>query len=303
MPGPGSDDTSSPVSRSRGGESAPLVSVIVPTFNSSRTLAAAVASVIAQDVADLEVLVIGDGCTDDSAAVVASVADPRVFWTNLPANSGGPCRPRNEALRQARGRYVAYLGHDDLWLPWHLSTLIAAIEPSGAALVSSLGVYLEPRGASTAFGFPDRPRTWAPLSPSTWLHRADLDLQWPEHLRWGHEVYVADRLLERGVACRQVGEVTAIKFPAPSWRAYTSDAPAPQLAAIAAIAARPRAFQKQLLDDLAASVSGALVLSGRSRHSLLVRAAFATLVAWLRPYRWPLDRLLRRRHRRLSGLR
>ena len=301
MTGNGDDGTSPSGSGGRGG-AAPLVSVIVPTFNSARTLRAAIVSVQRQDLAELEVLVIGDGCTDDSAAVAASFTDPRVRWSNLPANSGGPCRPRNEALGSARGRYVAYLGHDDLWLPWHLSTLVAAIERTGAALVSSLGVYLEPRGASTAFGFPERPRTPAPLSPSTWLHRADLDLRWPEHLRWGHEVYVADRLLERGVACRQVAEVTAIKFPAPAWRTYAPDAPLPQLEALAAIAEDPRGFQLRLLYDLAESVSGALVLSGRSRYPLLVRAAFATLVGWLRPYRWPLDRWLRRRHRAASGL-
>jgi hypothetical protein len=280
-----------------------MVSVIVPTYNSSRTLHAAIASVLRQDLAELELLVVGDACTDDSAAVAASFADPRVSWLNLPANSGGPCRPRNEGLRRARGRTIAYLGHDDLWLPWHLSTLTAAIERTGTALVSSLGVYLEPRGASTAFGFPDRPRTHAPLSPSTWLHRADLELCWPEHLRWGHEVFVADRLRARGVACGQVAEVTVVKFPAPSWRAYAPDAPVPQLDALAAIAADPRAFQHRLLHELADAVSGALVLSGRSRHSLLVRAAFATLVGWLRPYRWPLDRWLRRRHRAAAGLR
>ena len=281
---------------------APLVSVIVPTYNSGRTLGAAIASVLRQDLVELELLVVGDGCSDDSAAVAASFADARVLWTNLPVNSGGPCRPRNEALGRTRGRYIAYLGHDDLWLPWHLSTLVAAIEESGAALVSSLGVYLEPRGASTAFGFPEEPRTHAPLSPSTWLHRAELDLRWPERLRWGHEVFVADRLLARGVACRQVGEVTAIKFPAPSWRAYAADAPLPQLEALTAIGEDARGFQGRLLSQLAVAVSGALVLSGRSRHSLLARAAVATLVRWLRPYRWPLDRLLLRRHRRASGL-
>jgi glycosyltransferase involved in cell wall biosynthesis len=289
-------------SATRGGAGIPAVSVIVATFNSSRTLGAAIESVLRQDLAELEVLVAGDGCTDDSAAVVTSFADPRVRWSNLPSNSGGPCRPRNDALTRARGRLIAYLGHDDLWLPWHLSLLCAAIEQSGAALVSSLGVYLEPRGPSTAFGFPERSRTSAPLSPSTWLHRADLDLRWPEHLRWGHEVFVADRLLARGVACRQVGEVTAIKFPAPSWRAYAPDAPLPQIAALAAIAEDARAFQGRLLSQLAVAVSGALVLSDRSRFPLLARAAFATAVAWLRPYRWPLDRLLQRRHRRASGL-
>jgi glycosyltransferase involved in cell wall biosynthesis len=282
--------------------SSPLVSVIVPTYNSSRTLRSAVASVLRQEMSDLELLVVGDGCTDDSAEVVAAAADGRARWTNLPANSGGPSRPRNEGLQLARGRLVAYLGHDDLWFPWHLSALVAAIEQHGADLVSSLGIYLEPRGASTAFGFPPHRRTPAPLSPSTWLHRKGLDLSWPEQLQWGHEVFVADRLLEQGARAVQVNDVTTIKFPAPSWRGYAPDAAAPQAAALAAIAADPRGYRERLLLDLAGELSGALVLSGRSRYPVLVRAAFATLVAWLRPYRWPLDRYLRRRHRLSSGL-
>jgi hypothetical protein len=281
----------------------PLVSVIIPTYNSSRTLGSAVASVLAQDLADLELLVVGDGCTDDSPDVVAAAADSRVRWLELASNSGGPSRPRNEGLREARGRLIAYLGHDDLWFPWHLSTLATAASKGAADLVSSLGVYLEPRGASTAFGFPLRPRSAAPLSPSTWLHRADLGLRWPESRGWGHEVLVADRLLRAGRRIEQVGEVTAIKFPAPSWRNYSSATAPPQAAALAEMAADPRALQHRLLLGIAGEVAGALVLSGRSRHSLLARAAFATVVAWIRPYRWPLDVLLRRWHRRSSGLR
>jgi hypothetical protein len=61
-------------------------------------------------------------------------------------------------------------------------------------------------------------------------------------------------------------------------------------------------IQHRLLLELAGEVAGALVLSGRSRYPLLARAGFATLVGRLRPYRWPLDRLLRRLHRRRSGL-
>jgi glycosyltransferase involved in cell wall biosynthesis len=276
--------------------------VIVPTYNSSATLGAAIASVLRQELGDLELLVIGDGCSDDSAEAVAAAADPRVRWIGLAENSGGPSRPRNVGLSEARGRHVAYLGHDDLWFPWHLSTLVVAVEDHDVELASTLGVYLEPRGASTAFGFPARPRTLAPLSPSTWLHRAGLALRWPEHLRWGHEVFVADRLLARGVRVHQVAELTAIKFPAPSWRSYAADTVVPQTAALTALTADPRGYQMRLLLDLAGEVAGALVLSGRSRYPVLARAVFATIVGWLRPYRWPLDRLLQRRHRRRSGL-
>jgi hypothetical protein len=113
---------------------------------------------------------------------------------------------------------------------------------------------------------------------------------------------VADRLLARRTRIRQVNDLTTIKFPAPAWRAYSAEAGEPQERMLAAMERDPRDLQKRLLLELAGEVAGSLVLSGRSRYPLVARAAFATLVAWLRPYRWPLDLVLRRSHRRRSGL-
>ena len=113
----------------------PIVSVIIPTYNCSGLLRQSVESVLLQEMDDFELWVIGDGCTDDSRKVVEGFGDPRVFWHNLRTNSGGPGTPRNEGLRRARGQYVAYLGHDDLWFPWHLSRRPARPEryPSSTA--------------------------------------------------------------------------------------------------------------------------------------------------------------------------
>ena len=93
---------------------APLVSVVVATFNSRLTLACALDSVRRQSHQDFEVWVVGDACTDGSDTIVAALGDPRFHWTNLPWNSGSQAGPNNEGLRRARGRFVAYLGHDDL---------------------------------------------------------------------------------------------------------------------------------------------------------------------------------------------
>ena len=282
----------------------PLVSVIIPTYNSSRTLRSAIASVQLQTLDDLELLVVGDGCTDDSADVVraAGDSDPRVRWIGLPVNSGGPSAPRNAGLEAARGRWMAYLGHDDLWLPWHLECAVAEAGRSGADLVSTVGAFLEPSGASTAFGLPSCPRTAAPLCPSSWLHRDRLGLRWPEQLRWADEVWFVDRLRRRGGSTSQARELTAVKLPAPAWVAYGDGAGLVQERLLEEIRQEPRALEHRLLTDLAATTAEALVLSARSRWPILLRAAFATAVRLWRPYRWPLDALILHRQRRLSGL-
>lgn len=113
---------------------APVVTVIIPTYNWATVLPFSIGSVLAQTYADFELLVIGDGCTDESEAVVASFRDRRVRWINLPTNTGRQVGPNNEGLRQARGRFIAYLGHDDLWLPRHLERLVGALERSGSKL-------------------------------------------------------------------------------------------------------------------------------------------------------------------------
>src|SRR3954470_19676461 len=101
----------------------PLVSVLIPTYNWSSVLRHAVRSALAQSYPTLEVIVVGDACTDDSEAVVAAIGDPRVTWENLERNSGSQSAPNNRGLELARGEYVAYLGHDDLWHRDHLAHL------------------------------------------------------------------------------------------------------------------------------------------------------------------------------------
>jgi glycosyltransferase involved in cell wall biosynthesis len=111
---------------------APLISVITATYNWSSVLRYAIQSVLWQTLQDFEMLIIGDGCTDDSAEVVASFHDPRLRWHNLPENSGHQSVPNNTGLAMARGKYVAYLGHDDLWYPTHLASLVNELEKANA---------------------------------------------------------------------------------------------------------------------------------------------------------------------------
>ena len=124
---------------------APRVTVIIPTYNWSNVLPYSIGSVLRQSFTDFELLVVGDGCTDDSEQVVTAIADPRVRWINLPVNSGHQSAPNNEGLLQARGSIIAYLGHDDLWLPHHLEVMVAAID-AGADVAHSIVHMIDAEG-------------------------------------------------------------------------------------------------------------------------------------------------------------
>jgi glycosyltransferase involved in cell wall biosynthesis len=123
-----------------GSAHAPEVSVIMAAYNRSNVLRYAIESVRRQTRADWELLVVDDAGTDDTADVVAAFQDARISFTSLPGNVGEQSGPNNEGLRRARGRYIAFLNQDDLWLPHHLDTLIGEIEASGADLVFPLAL-------------------------------------------------------------------------------------------------------------------------------------------------------------------
>jgi glycosyltransferase involved in cell wall biosynthesis len=102
----------------------PRVSVIVPAYNSAATIEDAVGSVLSGSFEDLEVVVCDDASSDDTAAVVETIADPRVRLVRSPQN-GGPATARNHALRHAAGDLVAFLDADDRWLPTFLDEQVA----------------------------------------------------------------------------------------------------------------------------------------------------------------------------------
>jgi glycosyltransferase involved in cell wall biosynthesis len=240
------------------GAAAPLVTVIIATFDSRLTLACALDSVRRQTCQDFEIQVVGDACTDGSEAVVAATGDPRVHWTNLPRNSGSQSGPNNEGLRRARGRYVAYLGHDDLWFPWHLEALLAAAAGEGAAFVHGIGALIEP-GAVGASGPPRRGATYRGhfVPPTNWLiERAVLERAGPWHgwaeLGWPADVDLIARIVASGARIGFVPRLTTIKFPSAAWRAYAPDAPRPQIAISRQLVDDPGALAARILCDIAA---------------------------------------------------
>jgi len=195
----------------------PKVTIVMATYNWSTVLPYSIASVLMQRWADFELLVIGDGCTDDSAEVVARVGDPRVEWIGLPENSGHQSTPNNVGLQRARGEIIAYLGHDDLWLPHHLECLVAAIE-QGADLAYSICRWVSPQPDAPLFVLP-RYRAGRHIPPSALAHRravTDRVGGWRHHseLTEHPETDLWLRAYEAGFAFSFVPRLSVIKFPA-----------------------------------------------------------------------------------------
>ena len=102
------------------------VSVVVPAYNASRTIPATVASIETQTVRPLEILVVDDGSTDDTAEVARSIGAPDLRV--ITQANAGHAAARNTGITEARGRYVAFLDADDLWLPDKLERQLGEIQ-------------------------------------------------------------------------------------------------------------------------------------------------------------------------------
>ena len=123
------------LSSGAGSASNPTVSVVIATYNRTGPLKHAIQSVLNSSLTDWEIIVVGDACTDDTEECVAAFNNPRIRFFNLPVRWGYQSGPHNYGVSVAAGRYVAFLNHDDLFLPDHLSACVAELQSSGADLV------------------------------------------------------------------------------------------------------------------------------------------------------------------------
>jgi glycosyltransferase involved in cell wall biosynthesis len=134
-------------------------SVVVPCHNAARYLRATLLSALSQRHAPLEVLVVDDGSSDESRAIVEDVSrsDARVRLLRTPVPTGGPSIPRNLGIAAARGEYVALLDADDLWGPDKLAR--------DAAFLARHDVDVLFSGANTFVDTPDVVRSVMPSKP------------------------------------------------------------------------------------------------------------------------------------------
>lgn len=96
------------------GENKPLVSVIMPTYNAQDFVAATVESVLNQTYRNIEFIIIDDASTDGTVEVLEAFSDQRMRKVYLKENKN-VCNAGNVALKMAKGKYVANIGHDDIW--------------------------------------------------------------------------------------------------------------------------------------------------------------------------------------------
>lgn len=128
----------------RRSEEPPLVSVIIPTYNSANYIALSIDSAIKQTMRDFEIIVVEDGSTDDTKNRLDAY---RNIINCIYQSNHGRSFARNVAIRQARGKYIAFLDSDDLWLPDRLEKQVAILEASPeiqlvyskAKIIDSLG--------------------------------------------------------------------------------------------------------------------------------------------------------------------
>src|SRR5215510_15182639 len=102
-----------------------LVSVIVPTYNRADTIKRAIRSVRAQTFTDWELIVVDDGSTDNTVALIEG-CDPRLKL--IRQENQGTAVARNAGLRASEGSYIAFLDSDDEWLPHHLELCVGFLE-------------------------------------------------------------------------------------------------------------------------------------------------------------------------------
>ena len=237
--------------------SSPLVTVIIAAYNSEKFIKWTLQSVQQQTLKDFEVLVIGDGCTDQTKDVVHSFNDPRFHWKNLAHTLRS--NATNQGIQDAKGKYIAYLDHDDLWFPWHLADLIACLEQHEADFVFSWDLAIHPQNHHYVLPPPfshEHPRGQH-STPSAWLHRKDLvetcgfwraDIQ---NLRRSPDTEFLLQIKRQKKKMQFCRSLSVLYFPSPLWSFHQLQDHFPQERFAERLRADPEKLQREILFDLA----------------------------------------------------
>jgi glycosyltransferase involved in cell wall biosynthesis len=134
---------------SKGGS--PAVSAIIPAYNRAHTVGRAIQSVLDQTFQDLEIIVVDDGSTDGTKAIVEAFRDPRIRYLRHERNRGAAAA-RNTGIRASHGEYLAFLDSDDEWLPHKLEEQIALLkDPTAGWGLTCSGFFLVINGSEREY--------------------------------------------------------------------------------------------------------------------------------------------------------
>ena len=112
----------------------PTISVIMPCYNRADLIRKSISSVLDQTYKDFELIVVDDGSTDNSLKVIGSIKDSRIKV--ISQENKGPSAARNTGIKNARGKYIAFLDSDDNWDKTFLEKMHSALKSDpDAALV------------------------------------------------------------------------------------------------------------------------------------------------------------------------
>ena len=210
----------------------PLVSVPIATYNAAELLVdRAIASILAQTYEHWEAVIVGDGCTDDTAVRIEMLGDPRIRFVNLPFRTIYPdspddrwavsgAAPWNRAVELCRGEWIAPLDDDDEFLPNHIETLLElALEQRAEFAYGGTETVGHP-SASYLFSFPP---VIGSVSMQSAIYLRALDFFECDTQSWAIEETTdwnfIRRMLDAGVLMAAIDQPVARYYPSlKKWR-------------------------------------------------------------------------------------
>jgi glycosyltransferase involved in cell wall biosynthesis len=202
----------------------PFLSIVLPTYGRGRHIKPTIESVLGQSFGDFELIVVGDGCVDDTETAVRSFPPEQITWLNLPYNTGSQSFPNNEGICSSRGRWIAYIGHDDVWAPNHLERIFrTAASTEMLDFVISGCVFYGPKGSDEYYVTGLFDGAEAPFQhffpPTSISHRRDVTIRmgdWrdPRTVQCPADNEFLLRAAHAGMRFASTGEITVHKFAA-----------------------------------------------------------------------------------------
>jgi len=130
----------------------PLVSIIMPAYNSEKTIEESINSVIAQTCKNWELIVVNDCSTDNTKEIIKKLKSNEIrirLFTSVRNN--GVAKARNFALKKANGKYIAFLDSDDLWLPKKLEKQVSFMVRNNALISFTGTAYINNEGIPSSY--------------------------------------------------------------------------------------------------------------------------------------------------------